>query len=81
MRYSQTTNIGIGEDYTILEYYKEIANVIDVQFNYKFDLTKPIGMARKLIDSSVINKLGWKPKYNIKKKISNTYKYYLSLQK
>lgn len=34
-----------------------------------FDTSKPDGTPRKLIDTSLINKLGWKPKINLKEGI------------
>ena len=34
---------------------------------------------RKFLDSKVINSLGWKPKFNLKQGLINTYKYFLKI--
>jgi GDP-L-fucose synthase len=54
-------NIGWGEDASI----KELASLIAAEVGYtgvlEFDTTKPDGTPRKLMDTTKINKLGWKP--------------------
>jgi GDP-L-fucose synthase len=74
---NQNTNVGLGRDYTINEYYNAIAEVIGYNGNFVHDLTKPEGMKQKLIDSSKAYRLGWKPKTNLKTGIKKTYNYYL----
>ena len=49
--------IGMGFDYSINEYYKIIADVINYQGKFNYDLTKPIGVKAKLIDNIPIKKL------------------------
>ena len=65
-------NIGCGEDITI----KELAELIVKQVSYKgdliFDLSKPDGTPRKLMDTSRINRLGWKYKINLEEGIVKT---------
>ena len=75
----QTINIGMGRDYSILEYYDQVSKVINLKCNYEYDLSKPVGMKQKLLDSSLINKLGWKPKFSLLEGIKATYNYFLSL--
>ena len=43
-----------------------------------FDSSKPDGNPRKLLDSSLINNLGWTAKTNLKDGLNSTYKWYLS---
>jgi GDP-L-fucose synthase len=70
-------NIGCGIDFSI----KELAELIVAEVGYEgkleFDITKPDGTPRKLMDTSKINKLGWLPlitlKAGIKKTISEVY--------
>jgi GDP-L-fucose synthase len=54
-------NIGWGEDLTI----KELATLIAAEVGYtgylEFDTSKPDGTPRKLLDTTKINNLGWKP--------------------
>ncbi|MBC7740768.1 MAG: GDP-L-fucose synthase [Bdellovibrionaceae bacterium] len=71
-------NVGLGHDYTILEYYQEIAKVVGFKGEFTFNLDKPIGMKRKLVDVSLATKLGWKSKTNLHEGLKKTYAYYLS---
>tara|TARA_Y100001933_G_C18918463_1_gene529930 strand:- start:105 stop:1022 length:918 start_codon:yes stop_codon:yes gene_type:complete len=71
------TNVGHGVDYSILDYYKLIASEIGYEGEFKHDLTKPVGMKRKLADVTKQNNLGWSPKYSLSQGIKKTYKYYL----
>jgi GDP-L-fucose synthase len=65
-------NIGCGTDVSI----KELAELIVVEVGYQgrlvFDTTKPDGTPRKLMDTSKINKLGWKSKINLQEGIIKT---------
>ena len=54
-------NVGCGTDITTRELAETIGKVIGYKGNIEFDRTKPDGTPRKLMDSSRINKLGWKP--------------------
>ena len=69
-------NVGIGEDFSIRDYYQTIAEIVGFKGEFKFDKTKPVGMKRKLISSKKINQLGWMPKFSLKKGILCTYNYY-----
>ncbi len=65
-------NIGWGEDLSI----KELAEMIAVEIGYtgalEFDATKPDGTPRKLMDTTKINNLGWKPSIKLKDGIIKT---------
>lgn len=69
-------NIGTGVDYSINEYYNMISDVISFKGKFIYDLSKPTGMKRKLVDISLSKKLGWKSKYSIKYGLNETYKFY-----
>ena len=43
----------------------------------KFDSDKPDGAIRKILDSSYLNRLGWKYTYTIDEALKLTYKWYL----
>lgn len=73
----QNINVGLGEDYTINEYYKAIAYIIGYEGHFIHDLTKPIGMKQKLIDDSKLKKFGWQYKTSLKDGIQKTYDYYI----
>jgi len=74
-------NIGIGNDYTINEYYETIAEVLDWNGVFTHDLSKPVGMMRKLCDTSLQSNWGWKPKTSLKNGLRKTYQYYLETLK
>jgi len=71
------TNVGLGYDYSILDYYKEVAFVVKYKGDFKFDLTKPSGMKRKLCSIKKQKKIGWIPKHNLKEGLTKTYEFYL----
>lgn len=71
------TNVGLGYDYSILDYYKEVASVVKYKGDFKFDLTKPSGMKRKLCSIKKQKKIGWIPKYTLNEGLTKTYEFYL----
>lgn len=73
-------NIGSGYEISIAELAQKIREVVDYRGEIKFDLTKPDGTLRKLLDSSRLNKLGYKPKIDIDSGLKNTYNWYLENQ-
>jgi GDP-L-fucose synthase len=70
-------NIGYGTDYTIIELFNIIKDIIGYKGSYVLDSTKPDGTMRKLLDVSKLNNLGWKPKNTIEQGIEKTYKWFL----
>ena len=73
-------NVGTGEDCSINELAKNIAGVVGYQGEIEWDVTKPDGAARKLMDGSRLEKLGWKSKIGLKKGLEKTYGWFLSNQ-
>ena len=65
-------NIGCGIDISIKELSELIATEVGYEGELVFDRTKPNGTPRKLMDTSKINKLGWKSKINLKDGIRRT---------
>ena len=70
-------NVGLGHDYTINEYYEAAANVIGYQGKFVHNLTKPVGMARKLVNVDLQLAWGWQPTTNLTAGVQATYKFYL----
>jgi GDP-L-fucose synthase len=70
-------NIGVGFDMSIKELAEKIANVIDFTGTIEWDTSKPDGSPRKLLDSSRINKFGWKPSIEFNSGVKNTYQWYV----
>lgn len=70
-------NVGLGHDYSIDEYYQTVANVIGYKGVFSHDLSKPVGMQQKLVDITLLHKLGWKPKHSLQEGIKKTYKFFI----
>lgn len=66
-------NIGYGEDISILELCKLMSRIIGFKGEIIHDHSKPDGTFKKLLDSSKINNLGWKPKIHLKDGIEKTF--------
>ncbi|MEZ4786919.1 MAG: GDP-L-fucose synthase [Flavobacterium haoranii] len=69
---AETVNIGTGEDVTIKELAETIKKTVGFEGELVFDITKPDGTPRKLLDVSKINNLGWKHKVNLQQGIEKT---------
>ena len=70
-------NIGSGNEMKIIEYAKFIIKELQLDLKIKLDLSKPDGTPRKIIDSSLARKYGWKPKVSLKEGFRKTYIDYL----
>jgi GDP-L-fucose synthase len=70
-------NVGLGFDFTILEYYSIAAEVMKFDGKFTFNIDKPVGMSRKLVNVEKMKALGWSPRNDLHKSISLTYQYYL----
>ena len=69
-------NIGSSEEITIYDLAILIKKIVGFDGELTFDLDKPDGNPRKLLDSSIIRKYGWKPKTSLKHGLENTYNWY-----
>ena len=70
-------NVGLGRDYTINEYYEVVAETVGYKGGFPHDLSKPAGMAQKLVEISRQTAWGWKPKTALKDGIAKTYEFFL----
>ena len=70
-------NIGVGEDITISELSRLIANTIGYQGEIIFDSNMSDGTPRKLMDVGRLNSLGWKAKIKIKSGLAVAYEDYI----
>ncbi len=73
-------NVGTGEDISILELAKLIAEIIKYKGEFIHDISKPDGMMLKRSDVTKMNKLGWKAKTSLKEGIKKTINYYRSIR-
>ena len=72
----QIINVGWGEDVTIRELAEMIAKTSGFQGRLVFDSTKPDGTQQKLLDTSRLSALGWKPKITLQTGIEQTYEWF-----
>jgi GDP-L-fucose synthase len=70
-------NIGTGADVTIRELAETVMRVVGFPGRIVYDHTKPDGTSRKLMDSSQINRLGWKPAVPLEEGVRRAYRDYL----
>ena len=71
-------NIGSGEETSILELAQDIASVVGFKGKIIFDLSKPNGTPRKLLDSKVLSNLGWNAQIDLKTVLASTYHWFLN---
>ena len=71
-------NIGSGEDLTIGELAQLVADVVGFKGRLEYDLSKPDGTPRKLMDVSRINKFGWKYKTTLREGIEKSYSWFVN---
>ncbi len=71
-------NVGTGKEISIYELAKTIKEIVGFNGKLVFDKTKPDGPLRKLVDISLIKKMGWFYKVNLKKGLLNTYQWYVN---
>jgi GDP-L-fucose synthase len=69
-------NVGWGEDVTIRELAELVMSVAGYQGRLVFDHSKPDGAPRKLLDTTRLTTLGWRPKIPLKAGIESTYAWF-----
>jgi GDP-L-fucose synthase len=70
-------NVGTGSDLSISELYTLIADVVGYAGTPHFDLSKPDGTPRKLLNVDRLAALGWSPRIGLRQGISDTYSAFL----
>ena len=78
---SNPINVGSGDDLSILDLARKVKQVIGFSGKINWDLSKPDGTPRKLLDVSLINKLGWSAKTPLEDGIKKTYNWYVQNKK
>src|SRR3954447_21374774 len=69
-------NIGTGEDITIAEFARVVAEVIGYRGEISFDTSRPDGTPRKLLDVSRLTRLGWRAQISLAEGLRQTYNDY-----
>lgn len=71
-------NVGSEEELTIKELSNIIKRIVGFEGKVIWDSSKPNGTPRKIMNSSKIKKLGWKPQISLELGIKKTYKWYVN---
>jgi len=75
---SQFLNIGVGEDITIADFARLVADVVGFTGEITYDPSKPDGTPRKLVDISRLKALGWSAKTPLRDGLTKAYAHFLS---
>jgi len=70
-------NVGYGKDVTISDLAHLVAEITGFTGRISFDISKPDGTMRKLMDSTRLNAMGWKPSISLTDGIKGTYDWFL----
>ena len=73
-------NIGSGQDHSVAQIARLIADTVGFEGDLEFDAAKPNGTMRKLLDSSRIFQTGWAPKINLQTGLKKMYEHFLNNQ-
>lgn len=71
-------NIGYGSDVSIAELASLIKNIVGFDGEIIYDNSKPDGTYQKLLDTSKLNALGWKPKIKLEEGIKKVFEWYIN---
>jgi len=74
---SKQVNVGTGHEVSIKELAGKISKAVGFSGEIIWDSSKPDGTMRKVLDSSKITKLGWKPLISLEQGIASTVEWYL----
>ena len=73
----EIVNVGTGKDISIAELAELVSRVVGYEGTLDYDVSKPDGTPRKLLDVSRLTELGWKPAWSLEDGIRATYEWYL----
>lgn len=71
-------NIGVGKDIAIKELANQIKDIVNYKGEIAWDMSKPDGTSRKLLDVSRLKILGWEHKGNFRDELETTYLWFQS---
>jgi GDP-L-fucose synthase len=73
----ELVNIGTGEDITIADFARVVAKTVGYTGDISFDISKPDGTPRKLLDVRRLAKLGWRATTTLDEGMRLAYQAYL----
>lgn len=74
----EIVNIGTGAETRIRDLAVLIRDIVGFQGEIRFNTAMPDGTPRRLLDSSRLTSLGWKPAISLEKGLASTYEWYLA---
>ncbi|MGA9486323.1 MAG: GDP-L-fucose synthase [Methylocella sp.] len=77
---SEPINCGAGSDVSIRQLAETVGRVTGFEGKLVFDTSKPDGTPRKLMDSSRLAALGWRPKTSLEEGIREVYRWFAQMQ-
>jgi len=73
---SEIINVGVGRDVSIKELVAHIVDVVGYEGEVGWDTSKPEGMKQRLLDTTKLTNLGWKPQTSLDNGLFLTYEYF-----
>ena len=77
---SAPINVSAGSDVSIAELAGMVAEVVGYRGRLEFDVNKPSGMPKKLLDNRSLRSLGWTSSVSLRDGLAKTYEWYLMNQ-
>jgi GDP-L-fucose synthase len=74
---AEPINLGGGEDLSIAETARAVADVVGYRGRLRFDARKPDGMPVKRLESGKLQTLGWRPATDFRTALAETYQWFL----
>ena len=71
-------NVGVGHDLTIRALAETVQEVVGFDGELVFDTGKPDGTPRKLVDTALINGMGWQPKIALRDGLAAAYDWFVA---
>lgn len=73
-------NVGVGRSTTVHELAATVATVVGFRGDISWDTSKPDGAPERFLETSVIRRLGWIPRIELKEGLMKTYQWFLKNQ-
>lgn len=70
------TNVGSGDELSVADLASKVASVVGFHGSVSWDRSKPDGTPRKLLDSTSIREMGWRPQVTLDKGLEITYRWF-----
>lgn len=70
---AEPINLGSGSDISIAELARLICGIVGIEPDFVYDSSKPDGVPQKLMDSSRMRALGWKPRIGLEAGLRSLY--------